>query len=106
MFREMARIDINPERCSDFEGAISEAVPLFLRAKGCTGVTVSRSVERPGRYWLMVQWDSVDDHLIGFRQSRDFQERRRLAGGFFLAPPEVEHLTELDLGASRKSSIA
>jgi heme-degrading monooxygenase HmoA len=59
---------------------------------------VQRSLEQPHRYRLIVDWDTVEDHLVGFRSSEDFARWRGLVGPFFTSSPEVEHTTRLDLG--------
>jgi hypothetical protein len=35
----------------------------------------------------------VENHMVDFRESEDFQEWRRLAGPHFAAPPRVEHVS-------------
>jgi hypothetical protein len=40
----------------------------------------------------MVEWNTLDDHMITFRDSVDFTRWRELAGPHFAAPPVVEHL--------------
>ncbi len=49
-----------------------------------------RSHEEAGRYWLIVDWETVEAHLA-FRETADFAEWRRLVGGCFSGPPMVEH---------------
>jgi heme-degrading monooxygenase HmoA len=92
MIFEMAQIDIKPGMESAFEQAVVKAAPLFQRARGCRGMQLLRSIEQPSRYTLRVTWETIDDHLVHFRESQDFQEWRRLAGGFFAAPPQVGHI--------------
>ena len=43
------------------------------------------------RYLLFVQWETLEDHIVHFRNSENFAEWRRLAGPHFAAPPRVEH---------------
>jgi hypothetical protein len=50
-----------------------------------------RGVEDPNRYLLLVEWDQLDDHLVGFRQSPRFGEWRSVVGEFFVGQPEVVH---------------
>jgi heme-degrading monooxygenase HmoA len=95
MIREIAHIDVKPGMENDFEAAVKSAVPLFKRAKGCTGVTLQRSHEKPARYRLVVQWDTLENHTVDFRGSADFQEWRKLVGHCFASPPEVEHMREV-----------
>jgi hypothetical protein len=38
-----------------------------------------------------VEWDSLDAHVVGFRESDAFSAWRALIGPFFASPPEVVH---------------
>jgi quinol monooxygenase YgiN len=91
MIREIATLDIKPGEEDDFEAAVQMAVQLFQDAKGCRGLSLERSIENPSRYYLVVRWDTVDDHMVTFRESPDFQRWRELAGPHFASPPEVGH---------------
>jgi quinol monooxygenase YgiN len=87
----MAYFEIQEGKAFDFEGGVRKALPLFARAKGCHGAELHRVVEQANRYVLIVRWETVDDHMVHFRQSDDFQEWRRLVGPYFAAPPQVHH---------------
>src|ERR1700755_917079 len=91
MYFEIAEIEIKPGEEEAFEAAAAKAVPLFKRAKGCHGMELQRTVERPSRYPLVVKRGSVEDHMVHFRESADFGEWRKLVGSHFAAPPLVEH---------------
>lgn len=91
MFMEVAQIQVKPGSEAQFEAGVQQAVPLFQRAKGCTAMRLERSVEQPTHYTLLVQWNTVEDHMVAFRESADFQEWRKLVGDFFAAPPQVGH---------------
>ncbi|HEY4980624.1 MAG TPA: antibiotic biosynthesis monooxygenase [Pseudolabrys sp.] len=95
MIIEIAQIDVKPGMENDFEAGVKNAVPLFKRAKGCKGVALQRSHEKPARYRLFVQLETLDNHTVDFRGSPDFQEWRKLVGHCFAAPPEVEHVREV-----------
>jgi heme-degrading monooxygenase HmoA len=95
MITEIAQIDVKPGMEADFEAGVKNASPLFRRAKGCAGMTLQRSLEKPARYRLFVQWETVENHTVDFRGSADFQEWRKLVGHCFAAPPEVEHVKEV-----------
>jgi heme-degrading monooxygenase HmoA len=95
MITEIAQIDVKPGMEADFEAGVAKAVPLFKRAKGCGGMNLQRSHEMPQRYWLFVQWATLENHTVDFRESADFQEWRKLVGHCFAAPPEVEHVNEV-----------
>lgn len=91
MVYEIATIDVKDGSEAAFEAAVKEAAPYFQKARGCSGLSLERSVEQPSRYYLVVTWASVEDHMVHFRNSPDFQEWRRLASPHFAAPPTVEH---------------
>ncbi|HVO46479.1 MAG TPA: antibiotic biosynthesis monooxygenase family protein [Steroidobacteraceae bacterium] len=98
MVWEIAQIDVKAGEEAVFEAAVTQAVPLFKRSKGCRGLQLHRSFENPARDRLVVDWESVEDHTEHFRGSEEFKEWRRLAGGHFASPPVVEHTQRLALG--------
>ena len=56
---------------------------------------VPKGVESPERYLLMIFWDTLEDHTVGFRSGPLFAQWRAIVGPFFAAPPVVEHFTLL-----------
>ncbi|MFF0148435.1 heme-degrading monooxygenase HmoA [Amycolatopsis sulphurea] len=90
---EIAQIEVKAGQETSFERAVAEALPLIQRAQGCLGARLCRSVERPQRYRLMVDWETVEHHMVTFRESPDFARWRELAGPHFAATPEVEHVS-------------
>ncbi len=98
MFLEIAQIDVKPGLEAEFEANVAKATPLFARAKGCKGMELQRSEEKPSRYRLFVKWATVENHTVDFRGSADFQEWRKLVGHCFAAPPEVEHTRQVVKG--------
>ncbi|MGD9946339.1 MAG: antibiotic biosynthesis monooxygenase [Burkholderiaceae bacterium] len=91
MVLEIAQIDVKPGLEAEFEAGVREAAAVFKRARGCRSMTLHRSVEKPGRYRLMVQWETLENHTEDFRNSPDFQVWRGLVGHTFASPPDVEH---------------
>ena len=91
MVLEIAQIDVKEGMEARFEAGVAKAAPLFERAKGCRSMSLRRSVEMPTRYRLFVEWETLEDHTVGFRSSADFQEWRSLVADCFASPPAVEH---------------
>jgi quinol monooxygenase YgiN len=91
MVFEIAHIRIDPARAADFEAAVAEASAVFQTAEGCRGMRLERGIEDPAKYRLVVEWDSVEHHMVTFRNSAGFQTWRALAGPFFTTPPMVVH---------------
>jgi len=98
MVLEIAQIDIKPGLEAEFEAGVTKAAPIFKRARGCKGMELQRSVEKPHRYRVFVKWDTVENHTVDFRGSEDFQEWRKLVGHCFAAAPEVEHTRRTVMG--------
>jgi quinol monooxygenase YgiN len=95
MITEIAQIDIKPGMEAEFETGVKNAAPVFQRAKGCHGLELQRSIEKPARYRLFVKWATVENHTVDFRGSADFQEWRKHVAHCFASPPEVEHVSEV-----------
>jgi heme-degrading monooxygenase HmoA len=91
MILEIAQIDIKPGMESEFEAGVTKAIPVFKRAKGIKSMELQRSIEKPARYRLFIKWETLENHMVDFRNSPDFQEWRKLVGHCFAAPPDVEH---------------
>ncbi|MEI9851551.1 MAG: hypothetical protein WDN24_12720 [Sphingomonas sp.] len=64
---------------------------MIEAAEGSHSMALERVIETPGQYRLRVEWDSVDHHMVTFRESPGFKEWRALAGPFFAGTPFVEH---------------
>jgi quinol monooxygenase YgiN len=92
MIHEIAILSIQAGQEAAFEAGVSQALPLFLRAKGCHGVQLQRCIEEPQTYRLDVQWESLENHTVDFRGSEDFQQWRKLVGGYFATAPQVTHV--------------
>lgn len=98
MVFESAEIVVKAGMEAEFEAGVRAATPLFQRARGCSGMQLQRGVENPLAYRLLVQWDTVEDHMVHFRESDDFQEWRRLVGHCFESAPVVTHLDTVHQG--------
>ncbi len=94
MVLEVARFDITLGAEQAFSDAFAQAGPLFAASPGFRSARLTRGVESPSRFVLLVEWDSVDDHLA-FRASERFPEWRGLVGPHFAGPPDVEHYADV-----------
>ncbi len=98
MIIEIADIAVRPEDKDAFTEAIQRAASSVLaRSPGHRRHSIFACQETPGRFVLQVEWDSLEAHTVGFRQSPAFAEWRAIIGPYFARPPHVEHF---DLVAS------
>ena len=91
MILEHALITVRPDAHDEFEAAMAKAREVISAAPGFGSLRLHRGVESPDRYLLLVEWDTLEDHTVGFRESPAFTEWRSHIGPFFDAPPEVDH---------------
>ena len=79
MILEHADIRIDPANAAAFEEAIERGLDTVIaKARGYQGAKVNRSIESPGRYIVTICWATLDDHMVGFRQSPAFVEWRAI----------------------------
>lgn len=87
--------EIVPGREEEFAQAYAGAKHLVEATEGCGAVRMTRGVESPSRFVLLIEWDSVEAHETGFRASERFAEWRAAIGPFFASPPVVEHFADV-----------
>jgi heme-degrading monooxygenase HmoA len=95
MVLEHVPISVIPGREAEFEAAFDEARHHLAGAVGFRSLRLSRCVEEPSSYLLLVEWDTLADHVDGFRNSPAFVQWRALVGGLWDPPPTVRHFEEL-----------
>jgi heme-degrading monooxygenase HmoA len=97
---EVAVLDVRPGEEIAFESAIRKARSLIAATPGFVAIEVRRCVERSTRYLLLVSWERLEDHTIGFRQSDRYAEWKAMLHHFYDPFPVVEHYADpLDLDA-------
>ena len=91
MVLEHAVLEVVPAREEEFERAFREASSIIAAMGGCQSVRLERCIERPSRYLLLVEWDRLEDHTVGFRGSPEYERWRALLHHFYDPFPTVEH---------------
>jgi heme-degrading monooxygenase HmoA len=92
MILEVADIRIHPGQQAAFDEAIQRGLrTVIAQARGYAGYKVNKGIESPERYLLMIFWQTLEDHTVGFRESPAFAQWRAIVGPFFASPPVVEH---------------
>jgi heme-degrading monooxygenase HmoA len=88
---EVAILTIKPGQSAEFEAAFQTASAILAAMSGYNWHELQRCLETPDRYLLLVRWQTLEDHTIGFRQSPQYQEWRQLLHPFYDPFPIVEH---------------
>ncbi len=94
MIVEAAILPIKPGQEATFEAALRNALPLIEASNGFRKIEVRPCVEQKSRYLLLVWWDSVEDHTVGFRGSERYQKWREALHHFYDGPLTVLHYGE------------
>jgi heme-degrading monooxygenase HmoA len=87
MILEIATLHVKPGHSPDFE----KASPLIASIDGHRGHELRKCLEVEDQYVLLVHWQQLEDHTVGFRQSPQYQEWRRLLHHFYDPFPSVLH---------------
>jgi heme-degrading monooxygenase HmoA len=95
VIREVAQISIREDARGQFLTDLSRAVAEIL--PDVEGVIeflhVGWCLERPNVYMFTIDWETLDDHMVGFRESEQFTQWRTLIGPHFDGPAVVEHFS-------------
>jgi heme-degrading monooxygenase HmoA len=91
MILEIAHLDVKPNQAAEFERAFRQAAPLIAATDGYISHQLARCIETPQRYVLLVQWETLAAHTVGFRQSERYPEWKKLLHHFYDPFPLVEH---------------
>jgi len=91
MILEVAMLDVKPGQEAEFELAFGKAQEIISSMGGYVSHQLQKCIERKNRYILLVNWQTLEDHTIGFRESNEYQEWRNLLHHFYEEFPEVEH---------------
>lgn len=91
MILEVAILNIKEGAEIDFENDFKNASKFISAIKGYINHSLSKCIEQKNKYLLLVNWDTLNDHTIGFRQSNEYLEWKRLLHPYYDPFPIVEH---------------
>ncbi|MFA6310668.1 MAG: antibiotic biosynthesis monooxygenase [Sterolibacterium sp.] len=103
MITEAAPLYVRAGRAAEFEAAFRIAQDIIAAMPGYLSHELQRCLERPDEYLLLVRWETLAAHELGFRQSPQYQEWKRLLHHFYEPFPVVSHYA-LVPGAARESA--
>ena len=95
MILEVAILHVKAGLSADFEKAFSEAQKIISSMNGYISRQLKKCLEETGKYILLVNWETLEDHTEGFRGSAAYQDWKNLLHHFYDPFPTVEHYTEV-----------
>ena len=91
MILEVAILNIKTGMSNDFESAFRNASSIIASIPGYISHDLQKCLEQSDRYLLLVYWQKLEDHTIGFRQSVKYETWQKLLHHFYEPFPIVEH---------------
>jgi heme-degrading monooxygenase HmoA len=91
MVVEVAIIRARPGEGEAMQQGLTAARGVISQAGGYRGSRFQRGIEDPDRFVLYIEWDSVADHMEGFRNGPLFPEWRGHFGHLMDGAPDVQH---------------
>jgi heme-degrading monooxygenase HmoA len=101
MILEAAMLQVRNGLERDFEEAFRKASAIISSMPGYISHELHRCIEIKEKYLLLVRWNKLEDHTIGFRGSPEYQEWKRLLHHFYEPFPTVEHFVQVELTEQR-----
>ncbi|MBC7490572.1 MAG: antibiotic biosynthesis monooxygenase [Glaciimonas sp.] len=83
MILEVVTLDIIPGQEAAFEAAFMEAKKILTALPGCISHELQHCLERQNRYILLVRWQTLEHHTIGFLESFQYQQWCKLLHHFY-----------------------
>jgi len=93
---ERATVAVRPGTGPDFEAAVTRGAPAVTGSPGFRSLRLHRGIENPDSYLLLITWDRLEDHTVGFRGSDAFVRWRAEIGPYLDGEPDVEHFSPTD----------
>lgn len=95
MIREHAILPVTAGREDEFLAAFCTVRSLIESMPGFRGLSLSRSMETPTDFLLLVDWDRVEDHTEGFRGSPEYSRWKAVLHPFYDPFPDVQHFVDV-----------
>lgn len=91
MVLEVAILNVKEGLSKEFKRSFSKASLIISSMKGYISHQLKECIEHENQFILLVQWETLEDHEIGFRKSPEYQDWKVLLHHFYEPFPEVLH---------------
>ena len=95
MIQEIAVLNVKPNLNQEFEAAFKQASKIISAMPGYISHSLQKCIEADNRYLLLVKWETLEDHTVGFRESKQYQTWKKLLHHFYDPFPTVEHYQKI-----------
>jgi heme-degrading monooxygenase HmoA len=91
MISEVAILSVKDGQQKQFEEDFATAGQYISSAKGYVAHSLRKCLGQDNKYILLVGWEKLEDHTIGFRQSLQYLEWKKLLHHYYDPFPATEH---------------
>lgn len=91
MILEVAILNVKEGLEKQFERDFEIAGQFISSATGYVNHSLRKCLEHGNKYILLANWKSLEDHTVGFRQSPQYLEWKKLLHHYYDPFPTVEH---------------
>ncbi|NRD19326.1 antibiotic biosynthesis monooxygenase [Winogradskyella eckloniae] len=91
MILEVAILNIKDNLEKQFEIDFLKAGQYISSIKGYKSHSIKKCIEKKNKYILLVNWETIEDHNIGFRSSEAYKKWKALLHHYYDPFPSVEH---------------
>jgi heme-degrading monooxygenase HmoA len=91
MILEVAILKVKKGLEKQFEVDFEKAGQFISSIKGYVNHSLKKCIEQDNQYILLVNWEKLENQTIGFRQSTQYLEWKKLLHHYYEPFPKVEH---------------
>lgn len=91
MILEVAILKVKKGLEKQFIVDFKKAGQFISSIKGYVNHSLKKCIEQDNQYILLVNWEKLENHTIGFRQSTQYLEWKKLLHHYYEPFPKVEH---------------
>ncbi|MDQ0095902.1 antibiotic biosynthesis monooxygenase family protein [Paeniglutamicibacter psychrophenolicus] len=106
MITEHALLPVIAGMEDEFMAAFEQTRPFISATEDFGGLQLSRSIETPNHFLLLVSWASVEAHTVGFRGSGNYRHWKALLHRFYEPFPVVEHFRAVEPATTAPHTVA
>lgn len=97
MVEEIIILQVKEGRETEFIEAVKQVKGIMEAAKGYGGSELRRCVEEPNRFMINITWETMDNHLVDFKESAGFTEMKEILAPFYLYRPVGKHYEKISI---------
>ena len=91
MILEAVFLFVKPDLANQFEVDFANASQYISSIDGYLGHRLEKCLEVDNKYLLLVDWNTLENHTIGFRTSAAYLNWKKILHNYYEPFPIVEH---------------